>query len=82
VRDNLPPVVDWVINQVAVYGILPVIFVGSGLILTAWIGFGALLDRAERRHIRRAEAAERQADLDICNAILNATIRSPREEKP
>ena len=78
----MSPIADLVVNQVAAYGILPVIFVGSGLILTAWTGLGALLDWAEQRHIRRAEAAQRQADLDICNAILTATIRSPREEKP
>jgi hypothetical protein len=82
VSRDLPPVVDWFVNLVATYGVLPVIFVGSGLILTVWISLGTLLDRAERRRIRRAEAAQRQADLDTCNAILNATIRSPREEKP
>jgi hypothetical protein len=77
---SLPPVVGWFVNLVATYGVLPVIFVGSGLILTVWTGLGTLLDRAERRHIRRAEAAQRQADLDTCTAIWN--IPSPRKETP
>jgi hypothetical protein len=80
VSHDLPPVVDWFINLVATYGVLPVIFVGSGLILTVWISLGTLLDRAERRRIRRAEAAQRQADLDTCNAIWNTP--SPRRETP
>jgi hypothetical protein len=82
VKANLPPVVDWFVNLVATYGVLPVIFVGSGLILTIWISLGTLLDRAERRRIRRAEAAQRQADLDTCNAIWNTPSHSPREETP
>jgi cation transport ATPase len=80
VSRDLPPVVDWFVNLVATYGVLPVIFVGSGLILTVWISLGTLLDRAERRRARRAEAAQRQADLDTCNAIWNTP--SPRREKP
>jgi hypothetical protein len=82
VSADLPPVVDWFINLVATYGILPVIFVGSGLILTIWISLGTLLDRAERRRIRRAEARQVQADLDTCNAIWNTPSHSPRREKP
>jgi hypothetical protein len=50
---SLPPVVDWFVNLVATYGVLPVIFVGSGLILTVWTGLGTLLDQAERRREER-----------------------------
>ncbi|KAB1979260.1 hypothetical protein [Streptomyces triticiradicis] len=61
---SLPPVVDWFINLVATYGLLPVIFVGSGLILTVWISLGALLDRAERqREQRRIPHAIHQLEL-------------------
>jgi hypothetical protein len=80
--NHLPPVVDWFVNLVATYGIWPVISVGCVAILTIWTGLGTLLYRAERRHIRRAEAAQRQADLDTCNAIWNTPTHSPRREKP
>jgi hypothetical protein len=82
VKADLPPVVDWFVNLVATYGVLPVIFVGSGLILTVWISLGTLLDRAERRRARRADARQAQADLDTCNAIWNTPTHSPRKEKP
>lgn len=63
-QGGLPPAVDWFINLVATYGVLPVLFVGSGLILTAWISLGALLDQVERRREQhRIPHAIRQLEL-------------------
>ncbi|MFD5491546.1 hypothetical protein ACFWH4_01055 [Streptomyces sp. NPDC127091] len=69
-------IVDWYINLLATYGLIPVIAVEAVACVAAWCGLGAALHAAEQRRSRRALRAqlrtERQQMARLRDAITNA----------